>query len=210
MSDPEKKERRDEADGAEHAGTGPTRWFDAVDTRVLLAGTLLVGVAIGTLAVGGLSFLDDSPPDPEIESVEIVESGCHEDVPAYGKSSSSGVWVSTINETSKHTEVSAQIRRTSPEDATVAAYRLHVETHNATLESDECPGQIVYRVEYDTPYPDAADALRTERYLDGEFHGCGYSTSGPETGCLALHEERPVHYSNGTVTHESLWAVLRG
>ncbi|AFZ73230.1 hypothetical protein [Natronobacterium gregoryi] len=204
MSDPEKDERRDEASGAGHAGPSPTRWFDAVDTRVLLVGTLLVGVAIGTVAVGGLSVLDDSPPDPEIESVEIVDSGCHEDVRAYSKSSSSGVWVGTINETSKHTEVSAQIRRTSPEDATVAEYRVHVETHNATIESDECPGQTRYRIEYDTPYPDAADALRTERYLDGELRGCGFSTSGPDAGCLQLREDRPVHYSNGTVTHESL------
>ncbi|WP_049920010.1 hypothetical protein [Halobiforma nitratireducens] len=204
MSDPEKDERRDEASGAGHAGTGSTRWFDAVDARVLLAGTLLVGVAIGTVAVGGLSFLDESPPDPEIESVEIVDSGCYEDVRAYTKSSSSGVWVGTINETSRHTEVSAQIRRTSPDDATVAAYRVYVETHNTTTESDECPGQVLYRVEYDAPYPDAADAVRTERYRDDDLRGCGFSTSGPDAGCLQLREDRPVHYSNGTVTHESL------
>ena len=200
MADPDPNEGASVPDGT---GTGRSRWFEVVDTRLLLVSALVAGVAIGALVVGGVPALEESPSDPKIESVEVLDAGCHDDVRPWGMSSSDGTWVSTINNTSKHTEVSAQIRRTSPPDATVAAYRVDLETHNKTVESSECPGRIVYRVEYDTPYPDAADAMRTERYVDGEFHTCGSSSSGPDTGCVALHEDRPTHYSNGTVTYES-------
>lgn len=203
MGEPGPNDGAPAPDGSDSTGTGQSRWLEAVDTRLLLVGALVAGVAVGALLVGGVPALEESPPDPEIESVEVLDSGCHDDVRARGMSSSDGIWVSTINNTSKHTEVSAQIRRTSPPDATVAAYRVHLETHNTTVESGECPGRIVYRVEYDAPYPDAADAMRWERYVDGEFHTCGSSTSGPETGCVALHEDRPTHYSNGTVTYDS-------
>lgn len=136
-------------EGAPVPDAGGSRWFEEVDTRLLLVGALAVGVAIGALLVGGLPGLEESAPDPEIESVEVLDAGCHDDVRPWGMSSSDGIWVSTINNTSKHTEVSAQIRRTSPPDATVAAYRVQLETHNTTAESGECPGRIVYRVEYD-------------------------------------------------------------
>lgn len=96
------------------------------------------------------------------------------------------------------------MRPASADDATVATYRVDVATHNTSVEDDECPGRIIYRVEYDTPYPDAADALRTERYVDGDLRGCGSSTSGPETGCGVFYEDQPTHYSNGTVTDEPL------
>ena len=203
MTEPGPNEGAPAPDGSGSPGTERSRRFEAVDTRLLLVGALAAGVAIGALVVGGFPASGESPPDPEIESVEVLDAGCHDEVRPWGMSSSDGIWVSTINNTSKHTEVSAQIRRSSPPDATVAAYRVNLETHNTTVESDECPGRIVYRVEYDAPYPDAADAMRTERYVDGEFHTCGSSSSGPETGCLALHEDRPTHYSNGTVTDES-------
>ncbi|OVE84480.1 hypothetical protein [Natronolimnobius baerhuensis] len=195
-------ERRDDIVDSAHAG--PSHGFDAFDMKVFVGGALLIGFAIGAVAAGGLSILDGTPPDPEIESVEIVDSGCYEDVTPYSKSSSSGVWVGVINETSTQTEVSAQIRRPSPDDATVATYRVDLETHNTSVEDDECLGRIIYRVEYDTPYPDAADAMRTERYVDGDLRGCGSSSSGPETGCGVFYEDQPTHYSNGTVTDESL------
>ena len=184
-------------------GTGRSRWFENLDIRLLLVAALAMGVAIGALLVGGLPNSEESPPDPEIESVEVLDAGCYNEVRSWAMSSSDGIWVSTINNTSKNTEVSAQIRRTSPPDASVAAYRLNLETHNTTVESDECPGRIVYRVEYDAPYPDAAGAMRIERYVNDKFHTCGSSTSGPEPGCVALYEDRPTHYSNGTVTYES-------
>ncbi|ADD06026.1 uncharacterized protein Nmag_2466 [Natrialba magadii ATCC 43099] len=199
-----KKENTHETDWDGPTESRLSRWGGSVPLPFLLGVAIVGSFALGALAVGGLSILDETPPDPEIESVEILEAGCHDEVSAYSKSSSSGVWVGTINDTSIDTEVSAEIRRTTPEDATVAAYRVWVDTHNTTTESDECPGRIIYSVEFDAPYPDAADAMRTERYLDDEFRGCGYSTSDPEPGCAALHEERPVHYSNGTVTEESL------
>jgi hypothetical protein len=182
---------------------GRVPWVESVDTRLLLAGALVTGVVIGAVLAGGLPASEDSPPAPEIESVEILDAGCHDDVRARAMSSSDGIWIGTINDTSKHTDVSAQIRRTSPPDASVAAYRVHLQTHNTTAGSGECPGKIIYRVEYDAPYLDAADARRTERYVNGKFHACGGSTSGPETGCDALRENRPAHYSNGTVTYGS-------
>ena len=203
MNESDRNEGAPASDGSNPTGARHSHWFEAVDTRLLLMGALAAGVAIGALFVGGLPALEESPPDPEIESVEVLSAGCHDDVRPRVMSSSDGIWVSTINNTSKHTEVSAQIRRTSPPDATVAAYRVDLETHNETVESGECPGRIVYCVEYDAPYPDAADAMRTERYVDGEFHTCGSSSSGPDAGCVALYEERPTHYSNGTVTYES-------
>lgn len=203
MRDPAASESGPTTNGSGPPGMGVSRLLEAVDTRLLLVGALAVGVAFGALLAGGVPALEESPPDPEIESVEVIDAGCHEDVRPWAMSSSDGVWVSTVNNTSTHTEVSAQIRRTSPPDATVAAYRVHLETHNSTIEPGECPGRIVYRVEYDAPYPDAADAMRTERYVDGEFHTCGGSSGGPETGCVALYEDRPTHYSNGTVTYES-------
>ncbi|MES3162278.1 MAG: hypothetical protein PPP55_12035 [Halorubrum sp.] len=203
MEEPEQETREatpGEVDTMESGGSG---WFGAVDTRLLLVATLAAGVAIGALWVGGFSLFDESPPDPEIESVAVIESGCHDDVRSRAMSSSDGAYVSTINDTSKHTEVSAQIRRTSRPDATVATYRLHLRTHNATAEAGECPGKIVYRVEFDAPYPDAADAMRTERWVNGEFSTCSSSSSGPETWCRELHEERPTHYSNGTIRNAS-------
>jgi len=203
MNEPDPHEGRPILNRSGSAGTGRSHWFEHLDVRLLLVGALAVGVAIGVLLVGGLPTSEESPPDPEIESIEVLDADCHNEVRSRAMSSSDGIWVSTINNTSKHTEVSAQIRRTSPPDATVAAYRLNLETHNTTIESDECPGRIVYRVEYDAPYPDAADAMRTERYVDGEFHACGSSTSGPEPGCITLYEDRPTRYSNGTLTYES-------
>jgi len=203
MNEPGPNEDTPASDGSKPTRMGRFRWFKTIDTRLLLVGALAAGIAIGALFAGGVPALEESPPDPEIESVEVLDAGCHDDVRSRAMSSSDGIWVSTINNTSKDTEVSAQIRRTSPPDATVAAYRVDLETHNTTIESDECPGKIVYRVEYDAPYPDAADAMRTERYVDGEFHTCGSSSSGPEAGCVSLYEERPTHYSNGTVTYES-------
>lgn len=203
MNEPDPNEDVPAPDEDDLTGTGRSRWFEAVDIRLLLVGALAAGVAIGALLVGGVPASEEPPPDPEIKTVEVLDAGCHDDVRPWAMSSSDGIWVSTINNTSKHTEVSAQIRRTSSPDATVAAYRVQLETHNTTVEPGECPGRIVYSVEYDAPYPDAADAMRTERYVDGEFHTCGGSTSGPETGCVALHEDRPTHYSNGTVTYES-------
>lgn len=180
-----------------------SRWFESVDTRLLLMGALAVGIVIGAVVVGGLPTSEEPPPEPEIESVDVLDAGCHDDVRSRALSSSDGTWISTVNNTSTHTEVSAQIRRTSPPGATVATYRVYLETHNTTVESGECPGRIVYRVEYNAPNPDAAAAMRTERYVDSEFHACGGSTSGPEIGCGTLHEERPTDYSNGTVTYES-------
>ncbi|MFP8953519.1 hypothetical protein ACLI4Z_11170 [Natrialbaceae archaeon A-arb3/5] len=202
MADPGKS--RDDTVGGGHSGTGPRRGFDAFDMKVFVAGALLIGFAIGAVAAGGLSILDETPADPEIESVEILEAGCYDDVSPYSMSSSSGVWVGVINETSTQTDVSAQIRRPSADEATVATYRVDVTTHNTSVEDDECSGRIIYRVEYDAPYPDAADAMRTERYVDGDLRGCGSSTSGPETGCTVFYDDRPAHYSNGTVTDERL------
>ncbi|WP_336326416.1 hypothetical protein [Halovenus sp. HT40] len=179
-----------------------SRWIETTDTRWLLAGVLIVGVVIGALFAGGSPSFDGPPPDPEIESVEIVEAGCHDDVRPRSGGSTDGWWVGTINNTSTHTEVSAQIRRVSPPGATVADYRVHAETHNTTIESGECPGRIVYRVEYDAPHLDAAEVMRMEEYLNGELKSCGSSSSGPDAGCATLHESRPTHYSNGTVRDE--------
>jgi hypothetical protein len=181
-----------------------SRWIERTNPRLLLAGALTVGVVLGALFVGGLPSFDGPPPDPQIESVEILSAGCHDDVRPQSASSTDGWWIETVNNTSKHTEVSAQIRRVSPPGAMVTDYRVHAETHNTTIESGECPGRIVYRIEYDAPHLDAAEAMRMEGYLNGELQSCGSSSSGPDAGCTALYEHRPTHYSNGTVRDEPL------
>ncbi|WP_216086538.1 hypothetical protein [Halovivax ruber] len=168
--------------------------------RMLLVA--LVAVLATLLVVGELPLGDGGdPPEPRIESVSVVDAGCHDEVRGRAASSTGGLWVGTINETSVDTDVSAEIRRATRPEATVAAYRVHLETHNTTAGNESCPGKIVFRVEYDTPYPDAADAMRVERYIDGRFQACGGSSSGPDTGCLRLYEDRPVHWSNGSVTY---------
>lgn len=148
-------------------------------------------------ATGG----DWDPPEPEIESVDVVESGCHEDIRARSASSPTDGWVGTVNETSPHTEVSAEIRLTSPDRADVITYRVDVETHNTSVpapeyDCSEQEGAILYEVEYDAPYDETAEGLRVERYRDGELKGCGGSTSGPELGCPRLYEDATTHWSN--------------
>ncbi|MFC3958885.1 hypothetical protein [Halovivax cerinus] len=168
--------------------------------RALLVALVAV---LATLVVVGAVPLGDSgdPPEPRIESVSVVDAGCHDEVRGRSVSSSGGLWVGTINETSVDTVVSAEIHRASRPEATVAAYRVQLETHNTSVGTESCPGRIVYRVEYDAPSPDAADAVRVERYIDGRFQACGWTSSGPDTGCLQLYEDRPVHWSNGSVTY---------
>ncbi|MCU4752451.1 hypothetical protein OB919_10705 [Halobacteria archaeon AArc-curdl1] len=186
--------------------------MSAVDsTRKRLAIALLVLAAVGVaLVVSSATLFDhEEPRDPEIESVSIIESGCYDDVRARAMSSSDGTVIGTLNDTSPDTEIGAAIRRTSRSEATVATYRVDIytdepETHGVvsdeTSEDGEtCPGRIVYRVEYAAPYPDAADALRVERYIDNSFSTCSSSSSGPDTGCLLLYEDQPTHWSNGTV-----------
>lgn len=166
---------------------------------VLIAAIFFASFVFVALVVGEDD--DWEPPEPEIESVELIRSGCHDDVRAIGASSTDGMWIRTINGTSPHTDVSAQIRLVSAERADVTAYRVDVETHNtsAPAPDHDCDGDggaIVYRVEYDAPSDEAADGLRVERFLNGELVGCGGSTSDPELGCARLHEDVPTSWSN--------------
>ena len=135
-------------------------------------------------------------PQPSIESVEVTRSGCHDDVPGMSMSSSDGTWISTVNDTSPHTEISAEIRLVSPDRADVTMYRLDVETHKMSAPEYNCSGAVRYEVQYDAPSPDDTTGLRVERYLNGELKGCGGSASGPDIGCDRLHEDVPTHWSN--------------
>lgn len=182
---------------------------DPTRKRLALVFFALATVGAAIFVSSGLLFGHDEPPDPEIDSVSIVDSGCYDDVRARAMSSSGGTVVGTLNDTSPDTEIGAKIRRTSRSDATVATYRVDVYTNEpevggevsngADEDGETCPGRIVYRVEYSAPYPDAADAMRVERYIDNSFSACSSSSSGPDTGCMLLYEDRPTHWSNGTV-----------
>ncbi|MDZ7688801.1 MAG: hypothetical protein U5J64_08805 [Halobacteriales archaeon] len=116
-------------------------------------------------------------------------------------SSTDGTWTGTVNGTSPRAVVSAEIRLVSPERADVTTYRVNAETHNTSAPAPEhdCSaddGVVVYEIEYDAPGDENADGRRIERYLDGELKGCGGSTSGPDIGCVRLHEEVTTHWSN--------------
>ena len=85
---------------------------------LLLAAVALAGFALGAVLVTGVPIGDDwEPPEPSVESVDIVRSGCHDNVRGMGVSSTNGTWIGTVNGTSPHTEVSAEIRLVSPERA---------------------------------------------------------------------------------------------
>jgi len=168
-------------------------------TVLIVAVLLAAGVAV--LVVAGEDDWD--APEPEIESVEVTSAGCHDDVRGMSMSSTNGTWISTVNGTSPHTVVSAEIRLVSPERAEITTYRIDSETHNtsAPAPDHDCSadeGAIVYEIEYDAPYDGTGTGLRVERYLDGELKGCGGSTSGPDLGCARLHEDVPTHWSNET------------
>jgi hypothetical protein len=142
-------------------------------------------------------------PEPSVDSIEVLDAGCHDDIRGMSMTSSDGTWIGTVNATSPHTEVSAQIRLVSPDRADVTAYRVDVEAHNTSAPAprynctaDE--GAVRYRLEYSAPYPDGATGLRVTRYVNGELWGCGGSTSGPELGCARMHADVPAHWSNRT------------
>lgn len=166
---------------------------------VAVFGLAALVVIVFFSATGG----DWKPPEPEIESIEVVRSGCHDDVRKVASSSTDGTWTGTVNGTSPHTVVSAEIRHVSPERADVTTYRLDVETHNTSAPAPEhdCSageGAIVYEVEYDAPSDENAEGRRVERYRDGELKGCGGSMSGPDIGCARLHEDVTTHWSNAS------------
>lgn len=164
---------------------------------VLIAAVLVAGLVLVALVVDG----DDGwePPEPEIESVEVIRSGCHDNVRAMGASSTDGTWIRTVNGTSPHTELSAEIRLSSSDRAEETAYRVHAETHNTSeptpeYDCDADEGAVVYEIEYDAPSDETADALRVERYLNDRLIGCG--GVGVHTGCERLHRDVPTHWSN--------------
>jgi len=169
------------------------------ETAVAVFGLAALVVIVLFAATGG----DWEPPEPEIESVDVVESGCHDDVRKTASTSTGGAWTGTVNGTSPHTELSAEIRLTSSESADVVTYRVDIETHNTSVPAPEYDrsadeGAVVYKVEYETPYDDTAEGLRVERYRDGELKGCGGTTSDPELGCARLYEDVTTHWSNGS------------
>ncbi|MFW5984388.1 MAG: hypothetical protein ACOCRA_04270 [Halobacteria archaeon] len=172
----------------------------AVLLVAFISGYVFFGAVLPTVA--SLVFGDDwEEPEPSIESVEVTRAGCHDDVRGKGMSSSDGTWIGTVNGTSPHTVVSAEIRHVSPDRADVTTYRLDVETHNTSVpapdyDCDADEGAVRYEISYDAPSPDGATGHRIERYLNGELKGCGGSTSDPDIGCVPLHEEAETHWSN--------------
>ena len=163
---------------------------------LVLVGALLV-------ALVGLSFLgvgpfqgDWSEPTPEITSLEITDRGCYDEVRGFAMSSTGGVYAGVINDTSPETELSAEIRRTSPERADVTTYHLDMWTHEPETANEPCPGAIAYRVEYDAPYDETASGLRQLQSIDGELRSCGGSTSGPDLGCVEPMDDTDTHWTN--------------
>ena len=171
---------------------------------VLVAAFLFVFFGPAFSGIGPSVFGDGwEEPEPTIETVKVDGSGCHDDIRGMSMTSSDGTWMGTVNATSPHTELSAQIRLVSPDRADVTAYRVDVETHNTSAPApgynctaDE--GAVRYRLEYNAPYPDGTTGLRVTRYVDGELWGCGGSTSGPDLGCARMHADVPTHWSNRT------------
>jgi hypothetical protein len=171
---------------------------------VLATAVALGAFAVGAALVAGVPLSDGwEPPEPEIESVEVVSAGCHEDVRGMSMTSTDGTWMGTVNGTSPHTEISAEIRLTSPDRADVTTYRIDAETHNTSApasgyDCDADEGAVRYRLRYDAPSPDETTGRRVTRYLNGELWGCGGSTSGPDLGCARIHQDVPTQWSNGS------------
>lgn len=112
----------------------------------------------------------------------------------------SATYAGVINDTSPETELSVEVRRTSPERADVTTYRLDIRTHELQSLDDSCPGAIVYRVEYDVPYDPMTSGLRHMRFVDGDLRGCGESSFGPDLGCVELMDETETHWTNRSAT----------
>ncbi|MCU4741923.1 hypothetical protein OB955_20760 [Halobacteria archaeon AArc-m2/3/4] len=166
----------------------------------------LVAVALALTVTGiyvlGIGPFDDSweEPTPEITALEITDRGCEEDVRAFAHSSSGGTGSVNAGTLARppETELSAEIRRTSPERAEITTYRLDIHTHEPDTTTTECPGRIAYRVEYDAPYDNTGTGLRVAVFVDGALRSCGSSTSGPDTGCIQLREDTDVHWTNSS------------
>ena len=170
--------------------------------RALLLAVVLVAAVGGMALVGAGPFQDDPDPDrpPEIQSFEITDRGCQDEVRDFASSNSAGdgdgVDAGTIDTASPETELSAEIRRTSPESAEIITYRVDLRTHDPVDANESCPGRIAYRIEYDAPSGAGATGHRVALGVDGRIKSCGGSTSGPELGCHRLMSETTTRYTN--------------
>ncbi|GAA0661688.1 hypothetical protein GCM10009020_02410 [Natronoarchaeum mannanilyticum] len=160
--------------------------------------------AAGMSLAGAGPFQGDPDPDrpPAIGSFEITDRGCQDEVREFASSNSAGdgdgVDAGTIDTDSPETELSAEMRRTSPESAAVVTYRIDLRTHEPAGANESCAGRIAYRVEYDAPVSEAAVGHRVALTVDGRTKSCGGSTSGPDLGCHRLMTETTTHYTNAS------------
>ena len=168
--------------------------------RLSLLIVVLAAVATGAALAGAGPFQSDAEPTgpPEIESFEITDRGCQDDIRKFSSSSSgtNGTEFGTIDTATPETELSAQIRRTSPESAAITTYRIDLRTHETTTANETCPGRIAYRIEYDTHASDDTVGHRVALTVDGRTVSCGGATSGPDLGCGRLMTEPTTHWSN--------------
>ena len=161
----------------------------------------MVLAIVAAYAAGIGPFESDAPkPTPEITSFEITDRGCRADVRefSHGRVGPNGSFVhaETLDTASSATELSAQIRRTSPGGAAITTYRLDVQTHEQTPANASCPGRIAYRIEYDAPA--GPTGVREAVFVDGRLRSCGGSTSGGDLGCRRLQDDLTTHWSNAS------------
>jgi len=172
--------------------------------RALLLVVVLAAAGAGAALAGAGPFQGDPDPDrePAIESFEITDRGCQDEVREFASSNSAGdgggVDAGTIDTPSPETELSAQIRRTSPGSAEVVTYRIDLRTHEPADANESCAGRIAYRIEYDAPSGAGAAGQRVSLAVDGRTTSCGGSTSGPDLGCHRLMSETTTHYTNAS------------
>jgi len=170
--------------------------------RALLLVVVLVAAGAGAALAGAGPFQGDPDPDraPAIESFEITDRGCQDEVSEFASSTSAGdgdgVDAGTIDTASPETELSAEIRRTSPASAEIVTYRIDLRTHEPADANESCAGRVAYQIEYDAPAGEAAVGHRVALAVDGRTTSCGGGTSGPELGCHRLMSETTTHYTN--------------
>lgn len=162
---------------------------------------LLAGAAL--VATGVIPPSDETaPPEPEITTIEVTDRGCDADLRESGSTGGGGngpyYTTGTIPVDSQAVNLSAQIQRTSPEDADVRTYRVDVRTHApANTTTTSCQPEIAYRVEYTAP--SGSVGIRHAVFVDGHVEGCGGSTSGPDVGCDRLMaQDVPTDWSNAS------------
>ncbi|MFC6723391.1 hypothetical protein ACFQE1_03075 [Halobium palmae] len=180
--------------------------------RLLVA--VLVAVAVGAVvgpSVNALpGFADHTgPSEMRVTSFERLDAGCEEQVGEYvGGSTGGGEYSRTafIGTAGADANLSASVRRTSPDGADLSTFRVDVDSHHDGPANATCETGVLYRIVLEphggTDEGLLPDAHGTEVlwFADGKLTGCSASLTSPlESTCDGVDRDEPQRtWANAT------------